>query len=394
MLNNTLDKPRTQLEINGKTYNTVKEACNDLGLKYNVVMAEKNRSKKTYEEVINFKLNNDRTVVIKGITYSSMHEACKENGIKYSKLKAHWDKYNEDPKVTLGDYLGLCIDGKIDLENKIKINGVYYKSVSEACRELGINECSIRTFLRRHPETGLTAEEVIEKQLNGELEQLKEDIRLTRLFEKAEQKEKALESIDKNDSTYARFITPKKIGELSRREYASLNNLDYNAFQAFLNHNKTDDILTSEQLLNSYLALPMEPYKCLEVASNNNIPVNKFKRFIMAAYNLKGMTEQEIIAYYRQSSVAQSADAKVSKLKAMNIIDYENAVEAKENTGGKVWEYKGKKYLSLNDLCDDLGIEIKKLYRLRHDYPDIADRTDVLVEFLLNQKEADIEKTE
>lgn len=112
MLDNTLKKC-SQLTINGVQYNTVKEACEDLGLNYGAVMTEKNRGKKTYEEVIEhkLKLNETRTIEINGVTYSSMHEACRENGLDYARVKCHWDRHNTNPDVTIAKYIELILNG-------------------------------------------------------------------------------------------------------------------------------------------------------------------------------------------------------------------------------------------------------------------------------------------
>ena len=384
MFDNTLEKPRASLEINGKTYKTVKEACEDLGLNYRVVMAEKNRSKRTYEEVINFKLNHDISVEIKGKTYKSMHEACRENGVKYSRLANYYKRTNTDENITLKNYLEDFIDGKIDLDKSVIINGKSYTSLQEACLELCISETALRSMLRRHPELNMSLIEAIEKYITGELEELKEEV-------KAQKKEKREQAkIDKKSETTAtnsvprKFITNKKIGELSISEFATKNNLDLVSFKSYLSNNNLSDIEDESALLEDYLSLPIEPHLALEFAQRNRIPYSKFRRFMLAAQSIRKLSNDDILVFYNQTYFVHKNEPKVSKIKGVSSEQYDEMIELREKAGRKIWEYNGKKYLSLQDMCDDLNIDVRAVYRERSKLASLDDDITEIIQNLIN----------
>ena len=393
MLDNTLKKC-SQLTINGVQYNTVKEACEDLGLNYGAVMTEKNRGKKTYEEVIEhkLKLNETRTIEINGVTYSSMHEACRENGLDYARIKCHWDRHNTNPDVTIAKYIELILNGDVSLDSSVTINGVKYSSISSACKTLGINSGSIYSLLRRHPELGLTMQEAIELELKGELDKIKEDVKTKRLNDRALEradKLKAIQNFRRSPREMHKFITTKRIGETPLKEFANKNGIDYASLFMFISNNNVKNIRSEDELINEFKKSPMNVDVAMDMARRNNIPYSKFKKFISATPNIARKSQEDIIEAYKIE--CETLNERVSKIKCMTPVQYKEAVEKKEQTGGNIWEFKGKKYLSLNDLCDDLGIDIKKLYRIRSGYPEIADETTRIVEFLLDEKEKELE---
>lgn len=382
---------RDFIEIRRKLYKNVREACEDLGLNYKAVLSEKNRSGKTYEEVINFKLDNDRSVKINGVDYPSLHEACRRLGVTYRVIKRYYDIYNTDPEVTLAKYLEKFINNEIQVKNKIMVNGKSYSSVAKACTDLGVNINMVRKFSDRYPELCLTTEEIIEKEVSGELDKLKEVVKQQRAEKKRIESgdlrgHKPTQSCVDDES---KFITKKKVGTLSIKEFAILYSLDYPSFKEYIRHNNFDDIEDAGQLIDDYKSLPMEPAKSLEMANKCNVPYTKFRQFITGAYDVRGMSEEDIMFYFTQSKAAQKGDQYIPRIKMLSPENYEREIKLREKNNKKIWTYKGKKYLSLQDICTDLGISSKKLYKMRSNiakYRNSDDTLEELIDIIVNNK--------
>jgi len=123
----------TPITVNGETYNSIKEACKDLNMNYGTVLARIQRGM-TVEGAFNVpvRLNNTPiTVNVNGKTYNSLAEACKDLKMNYDTVFARIQK-----GMTVEDAFNAPIGSK---NISVTVNGKTYNSIKKACKDLNMS---------------------------------------------------------------------------------------------------------------------------------------------------------------------------------------------------------------------------------------------------------------
>jgi len=186
---NIVDRKGKATVINGKRYNSIKDAAEDCGLNYQTVISYIKLRNMSAEEVINTLLkkseNGENTmektkpVIINNKSYKTIREAMLKENITSSKLQEVKQQYNLDTFDAVSKIIADKIKNQKDeirtfpyhQAKEITVNGVTYTSISKALKEVGItqNQCYYR--MKRHNLSAEKAiESIIEERNTGSLE--------------------------------------------------------------------------------------------------------------------------------------------------------------------------------------------------------------------------------
>ena len=130
----------------GVEYNSIKVACDTLGFNYNIIRSRMLKYSLQFEEAINYSrrdFTHGTKVMYKGVEYSSIKSACKSLGLNYSTIKSRIDK--------LGSSFEEVVNQSYNSNRtKVVYNGVEYNSIRSACKELGFTYKIITDRMRKH----------------------------------------------------------------------------------------------------------------------------------------------------------------------------------------------------------------------------------------------------
>ena len=154
------------INIHGNEFNSIKEACKHYKVSYDMEKTYKQRYKElSHEQIILMLCNMKKSNInILGSKYKSVKEACDILGIDYRYIKVIKTRYKfKTLEAALRAYVRVNITEELKTYNDAKgaqsvnIDGVDYDSISSACKDLSISEASVYKQMRK----GISPEESI-----------------------------------------------------------------------------------------------------------------------------------------------------------------------------------------------------------------------------------------
>lgn len=141
-----------RFEFNGRVFNSIKKCCTYYGISYKNVIQRKSDTGCSTEESIRYyiDLKCNKAFIFRNRKWDNIHNCCVFYGLNEASVKnTAWSEH-----VSIQEALERNITWK--KTHQIIYHGEKFASKTECCNKYGIVPCTMRAYLKKHPEVSFT----------------------------------------------------------------------------------------------------------------------------------------------------------------------------------------------------------------------------------------------
>ena len=143
-----LQLKKRSIIFQGEAFDNLEECCDKYNIDINKVLFYVVKNEMTLNRAVKSTILMDTAIVINGITYASVSDCCKEYGINRSSVGSRCTRLHCSVEESILYYIKK--KEKEELIGSIEYDGVQYPSITACCHEYGVSPYTVTSYIRKH----------------------------------------------------------------------------------------------------------------------------------------------------------------------------------------------------------------------------------------------------